>query len=637
MEGNKIDSLPAATTAERVEDNSQVLTTELENASINDSSFIQAMIKAPSGFKLDDTGVYLVSSDEKASKKISSPIWVTAVTEDQIDGSVGVVIAWRDLKKKIRKKAFPMDALYDSGADFIKYLGKASVISSPGQANNLKKYLLGFVEDLPFIGSVTKLGWIDSDNEELIYVLPERVIDSGDSNQEIIFQPEQHSYTSGSIYSSCDYYKWSEKVAYLCSGNPMLVFALCVGYSCCLMRFTGLEAGGFNIYGRSSGGKTTLLQVAASVMGNGSAPGGDPYKSLIQTWNTTGNALEALASAANDGILCLDEIHTCNDHDFGRVVYNLSGGRGKARLGQDADLKKSRSWRLIVLSTGEISSREKILDSTKKVHSGQLLRLIDIPADDNIIVDTGKYNPAEFCDLLKKNCSEYFGEAGPTFIKMLIYKYGDSYTAQREIAKRFDEIYRQLRLPNMEREQERALKKFAHIATAGCLASELGGLPLDESEIISSVKHVVGLWLSEEANLPVKVKSARMVREFIQKNLSRFQVIKAVNDVPPPNLVGYIHEGIANGQTQKMFLFTDDGFREACGGQNPYQVAQDLKEMGFLHINDTHRPKAKHTVYIGGAQQRSRYFTLLNPILSFDEFEHVGNGTGGTNGNANNL
>lgn len=621
MRGDNIETLSIAATTERVEESSQDVSTTSEKASTDDSSIVEAMLKAPSGYLLDDTGVYCVSSDGKGRQKIASPIWVTAVTEDKLDKSVGVVISWVDLRGNTREKAFSMDVLYETGAEFIKYLGRSGVRVVPSQASHLKKYLIGFVDDLPFIGSVSKLGWLDANYERLVYVLPQQVIEDKSHKQKIIFQPEQHAFTTDSIYSAGDYFDWSNNVANLCVGNPMLIFALCVGYSGLLLHFTGVETGGFNIFGRSSGGKTTLLQVAASVMGNGSAPGGDPTKSFVQTWNTTGNALEALAAASNDGVLLLDEIHTCNDNDFGRVVYNLSGGRGKSRLGHDADIKKSRAWRVMILSTGEKSAREKILESAKRVHSGQLLRLIDVPADENIILNSGRYEPAEYCDLIKKNCSEYFGTAGPAFIQSFIFEYESFYSAKREINKRFDSVYQSLKLPNMEREQERALKKFALVATAGCLASELGGLPMKSDAVIDAVKYVVNLWLSDSANLPSRIKSAIKLREFIHRNQSRFQLSGTTNDLPPNNLVGYLHSGTANGQTQRMYLFTDDGFKEACNGDNPSNVANDLKELGLLHINDNTRTKAKHNVAIGGSQKGMRFYTVLSSILEFDEFE----------------
>ncbi len=631
MDGNKVESLPAATTAERVEDNSQELTTELENASINDSSFIQAMIKAPSGFKLDDRGVFLVNSNNEEGKQVSSPIWATAVTEDTTDKTNGVVLNWVDLRGSLRNRAIPMDYLYDSGSDFIKYLGRSGVKIDPSQTSSLKRYLVGFLGNLPFVESVTKLGWIEG-NEELAYVLPHRVIGAGYCKEDIIYQPERHSYTGQAMYESGGFYDWTENVAHFCSQNPMLVFGLSLGFSGMLLHFSDIETGGFNIYGRSSGGKTTVLQVAASVVGNGSSPGADPSKSYVLTWNSTSNALEALASSSNDGLLCLDEIHTCNDNDFGRVVYNLSGGRGKQRLSQDADIKKSRSWRSMILSSGEQSVREKILQTSKNVHSGQALRLIDIPANDEIIKEPKGYSYAEFADRLKNNCSKYFGVAGSIFIDQIIIEFETQANARKHINELNNQIHKELLLPNMEREQQRALKRFSLVATAGILASRLGVLPLEESEIISSVRYVVGLWLSDDVNLPRKVINARMVREAIERNQSRFQLTNNVNDVPPKDMLGYFHEATVGGHQQKLYLFTTNGFAEVCNGQNINEVAKDLKEMGFLQINDSNRLKSKHSIYINGVQRRSRFYSVPACILSFDELESIRAGEDGANG-----
>jgi uncharacterized protein (DUF927 family) len=57
----------------------------------------------------------------------------------------------------------------------------------------------------------------------------------------------------------------------------------------------------YHFYGQSSVGKTALLQLAASVNGNGGEPGNG--ESLIESWNTTPNALEMTLNNAITSLL----------------------------------------------------------------------------------------------------------------------------------------------------------------------------------------------------------------------------------------------------------------------------------------------------------------------------------------------
>jgi uncharacterized protein (DUF927 family) len=100
--------------------------------------------------------------------------------------------------------------------------------------------------------------------------------------------------------------------------------------------------------------------VGASVWGCGADPADAPEAAFIRKWNSTANALEGLAAAHTDGVMILDELQSCAAKDFGSVIYNLFGGQGKSAMDASRNLKKQRAWRILSLSTGEISSKQKI-------------------------------------------------------------------------------------------------------------------------------------------------------------------------------------------------------------------------------------------------------------------------------------
>ena len=65
------------------------------------------------------------------------------------------------------------------------------------------------------------------------------------------------------------------------------------------------------------------------------------------------------------------------------MAYMLGNGLGKSRASRDASLRKPASWRLLFLSTGEISLAEKMAEDARnrRQTAGQQVRIIDLPSD----------------------------------------------------------------------------------------------------------------------------------------------------------------------------------------------------------------------------------------------------------------
>src|SRR5690606_13240001 len=113
------------------------------------------------------------------------------------------------------------------------------------------------------------------------------------------------------------------------------------------------EGFGLHYRGGSSAGKTTALEVAGSVWGGGDLGG------YSQSWHATANGIEAMAEGHCDVLMCLDELGQVRPEDAGRVAYQLSTGIGRQRALSDGTGASRRQWRLIYLSTGEISLEDK--------------------------------------------------------------------------------------------------------------------------------------------------------------------------------------------------------------------------------------------------------------------------------------
>ena len=194
----------------------------------------------------------------------------------------------------------------------------------------------------------------------------------------ILFAPAQRASSVDTMEPSGTLADWREHVAEPCRAHPWLLFALCNAFAPPLLLPAGIDPGGFHVYGRSSRGKTLFLQVVASAWGCGADPAYSAERAYIRKWSLTVGAAEALAAAHNDGLLALDEIGVCAARDFAVLIYLLAGGQGKNTLTSNRDLRETRSWRVWILSNGEISSRQKTEEAKQTAHAGQLLRLIDL-------------------------------------------------------------------------------------------------------------------------------------------------------------------------------------------------------------------------------------------------------------------
>ncbi|MBU2768142.1 DUF927 domain-containing protein [Acidithiobacillus ferrivorans] len=117
-----------------------------------------------------------------------------------------------------------------------------------------------------------------------------------------------------------------------------------------------------HLYGASSHGKTTVLQLAASLMGNGQSSAGQD--SQILSWRLTDNGLEAPLAARNDAVAFIDELHMLSDKtELVQALYMATNGRGKERMTKDITQRAALRWRVQILSSGEKSIAGTITES----------------------------------------------------------------------------------------------------------------------------------------------------------------------------------------------------------------------------------------------------------------------------------
>ncbi len=209
------------------------------------------------------------------------------------------------------------------------------------------------------------------------------------------------------------------------------------------------------------------MKAAASVYGNP-----DRYS---QTWRATGNAIEGIASRRNDALLCLDELGEMDGREAGQTAYMLANGQGKGRSKQDGELRERKAWRLLFLSTGELSLEDHAASAGQRTQAGMEVRTIQIPSD------TGHHGAFEwlhgmdggraFADSLKAHADSQHGTAFHAFVGGLA---ADMESHRENLTGEIKRLAGELTPNGAGNQVGRAINRFALVAAAGELATRLG-------------------------------------------------------------------------------------------------------------------------------------------------------------------
>ena len=420
------------------------------------------------------------------------------------------------------------------------------------------------------VTSVSRTGW-HVVNGECVFVLPGRTIGPHGSERVTLDGAAQGPYADqGSLRD------WQEGVGKLASGHALPVLAISAALAGPLLDLAGQEGGGVHFVGQSSRGKTTLLQAAASVWGRGASPG------YVRAWRATANGLEGAAASATDTVLVLDELGQIDPHELHGALYSLSNGGGKSRAGRDGSLREPKSWRVMVLSSGELSIAAKLTeDRGRKPKAGQLLRLLDIPAERpfGVFDHAGPEGDAgALAKAFKLAAISSYGTAGPAFVQALS---DESVTGEdvRAMIAGFVAIHAPA---GADGQIDRAAQRFGLIAAAGELATGMGITPWQAGEARAAAAWALGQWIEQRGGTePAEVRQAiEQVRLFIEQHgASRFEDLDATEPRVVLNRAGW-RKG--SGADRQWFIPSGAWREDVCRGLDFKLVARTLADAGML-------------------------------------------------------
>lgn len=371
--------------------------------------------------------------------------------------------------------------------------------------------------------------------------------------------------------------EWQSGVGAPARGHALPILAISAAFAGPLLHLAAQEGGGLNFFGPSSKGKTTVLQLAASVWGRGASPG------YVRAWRSTANGLEAASASATDTVLILDELGVIEARDAAAAIYEIANGAGKARAARDGSLREPKSWRVLLLSSGELPVASKLAEGGGKARAGQFVRLLDILADrgygfgafDNAGQDG---DAAALAKNFKHAAISAFGTAGPEFVRRLL-----SAGVTGDDVRAFVSEFVKAELPSGSDGQiDRAAQRLGLIAMAGELAIAVGVAPWEKGAARAAASWALRQWIAQRGGTePAEVRQAvEQVRLAIEQHGdARFEQIDEANARPVQNRLGW-RKG--TGPDREWWIPSEVWKSEICAGLDPKFVARALGEREML-------------------------------------------------------
>lgn len=549
-------------------------------------------------FQLTGRGVYF-TDDKGEAKWLCSPLRIVAMTRNGTSVAWGRLLEWHDNDGVLHRWAMPMELLQGDGSDVRRELAAQGLAIAPGHyaRDKLASYLQVWPTDRR-ARCVDRLGWHGG-----VYLTPNEAI--GQDDETVVFQNAHALEPALSSSGSLD--DWRLSVARLSAGNSRLVFALSVAFAGSLLEIAGEASGGFHLRGASSCGKSTAQKLAASVWGHP-----ETYRRF---WRATANGLEGLAALHNDGLLVLDELSQIDPREAGEAAYMLANGQGKVRAGRTGAARQPAIWRVLFVSSGEVSLSALLAGTGKRPNAGQEVRLADIPADAGAGMGAfeclHEFSAASaFADALSIAAGRNHGAVGMEWLRRIVSNRG-------ELAALIDEGVRDFVAENAPGELPgqvaRVARRFALVAVAGELASAFGLTGWAEGEASSAASRCFADWLDGfggAVNREQQTMLAQVRLFFEAHGASRFESIDGVNDQRVPNRAGFYRQA---ANDQREYLVTREAFKaEVCKGLDHAEVAKVLAAHGWIKTEGDGSKTVSTS--LPGLSRRTRVY-LFTPVM----------------------
>ena len=503
---------------------------------------------------------------------ICSRLNVEAYTRSTKSDYWGRLLLWQDPDEAEHKWACPAELLEADGAELRRELAHRGLRIAPSR--KARELLLAYLKVWPVkrrARCVEKLGWHGS-----VYVTARESIGATEV-EPVVFQSDSTLPPASACTGSLE--SWRDSIALWARGNSRVLFSLSSAAAGPLLSLSGGEPGGFHWRGPSSCGKTTLLHAAASFTG--------PPPNVVRSWRATANGLEGVAALHNDGTLLLDELSQISPDDAAAASYILANGQAKQRASRTGSARRTLTWQVLFLSSGEESLSALMGRLRKRPNPGAEIRMLDVPADAGaglgVFKELHGFNGGGALSLAFKEAAVLnHGTAGRTWLEWVVKH-------RALLAEQLPERIRKFSTEHTQKasgQVERAARRFALVAAAGELltACEISGW--DEGEAEQAAVSCFQDWLKEFGGGQRETANVlRQVKLFLEQHGdSRFEPMENIDDRRAViNRAGF-WRSVTEG---KEFLVLPNVFSdEVCAGIDHKYAERVLKDAGWIKTDN---------------------------------------------------
>ncbi len=359
----------------------------------------------PRGFVITPEGIGGPAKADSDDRPLiaSRPVYIAAIVRAIEGGEYHADLVWRSPAGTWEVGTYPRRVLSDSRS-IVKLAGDGVPVDS-GTASGLVRYLSAFErandEALPIERAASVMGW-QGPMGRFGFLWGSTSIGAPGRGVRLIVEGGKQEIAD-SFSASGSLHAWERLIWDPIQSHPRSVLAVYASIAPVILGIVN-AAPGFvvDIAGTSTGGKTTALQVAASVWG-------DPAR-LIGSWSDTRASIEHAGSMSCHLPTFLDDTKEARDNPSKviEVVYQITGTRSKRRATPDG-LRRTASFRTVLISTGEMPITSHGTDTGA---AARVLPLHGWPLSGP--------DARSLAEQLKIASLENFGHLGPRVIEWLV-------------------------------------------------------------------------------------------------------------------------------------------------------------------------------------------------------------------------
>lgn len=348
---------------------------------------------APGGYHVDERGVWVVAED--MVRIAARPIVISGIARDIEETGVRLDLRWRDDQGWTRRTV-ERGAVMDSRS-LVKLAHEGAPVHS-GNSGALVEYLAAFeaanLHRLPKRTITQHMGWT---GDAFLWGDCDLTGSGVSLEGEPAMLARARAYCEGGTWDG-----WCEATRRLVCPSPSVMLAVYASAAAPLLRIIGADGFVVDWSGETSQGKTTALRAAASVWG---VPARDT--GIIGSWSapsTVGATVRAWFSQSMP--VLLDDTKEGRDDVVAALLYMIPAGREGDKGTADGGLRRAKTWRTVLLSTGESPITSRSQDGGARART--------------LCIEGSPVRSGEQAIQIAEAMSEHHGHLGPRVVRYAI-------------------------------------------------------------------------------------------------------------------------------------------------------------------------------------------------------------------------